>query len=48
MTSTVFLLPLSFVNEPYKNVSIIIIIIIIITPNLLFSLKNKEFHNDII
>ena len=46
MTSTVFLLPLSFVNEPYKNVSIIIIIII--TPNLLFSLKNKEFHNDII
>ena len=47
MTSTVFLLPLSFVNEPYKNVSIIIIIIII-TPNLLFSLKNKEFHNDII
>ena len=45
MTSTVFLLPLSFVNEPYKNVSIIIIII---TPNILFFLKNKEFHNDII
>ena len=46
MTSTVFLLPLSFVNEPYKNVSVIIIIII--TPNILFFLKNKEFHNDII
>ena len=49
MTSTVFLLPLSFVNAPYKNVFIIIvIIIIIITPNILFFLKNKEFHTDII
>ena len=37
----------------YKNVFIIaiiiiIIIIIIITPNILFFLKNKEFHTDVI
>ena len=44
MTSTVFLLQLSFVHAPYKNV----FIVIIVTPNILFSLKNKEFHTDII
>ena len=53
MTSTVSLLPyLSFVNAPYKNVFFIIIIIIIImimiiTPNILFVLKNKEFQRDL-